>query len=154
MTDFFTAWGTACARYPVPVMVLGVCFALGLSTGVQWLRVETDPVELWAAPLSRSRVEKDYYDRTFRPFYRTAQVIVHARGIGNVSSSSGLILFDFSESSPFDNVQFCFRRPRTFLAFISPLLPQGFHEITFIQRDLICSTGKEKEAPFFLGFEQ
>ncbi len=77
-------------RYPVPVMVLGVAFALGLSTGVRWLRVETDPVELWAAPQSRSRVERDYYDSVFRPFYRTAQVIVNARDLPNVGFATKL----------------------------------------------------------------
>ena len=74
-------------------MVLGVCFALGLSTGVQWLRVETDPVELWAAPLSRSRVERDFFDKVFRPFYRTAQVIVHARDLPNVSGALKFVNF-------------------------------------------------------------
>lgn len=85
MTGFFTQWGTFCAKHPVPVMLISVGFALGLTTGVQWLMVETDPVELWAAPGSRSRVEKDYYDQVFRPFYRTSQVIVHAKDLDNVS---------------------------------------------------------------------
>jgi Niemann-Pick C1 protein len=38
-------------------------------------------VELWAAPGSRSRVEKDFYDQVFRPFYRTEQVIIHATNL-------------------------------------------------------------------------
>ena len=85
MTSFFTGWGTLCARYPVPVIVLSVGFAAGLCTGMRWLQVETDPIELWAAPSSRSRVEKDFYDSVFRPFYRTQQVIVSARNIEPVS---------------------------------------------------------------------
>ena len=85
ITDFFTSWGTTCAKYPVPVMILSVGFALGLTTGVKWLQVETDPIELWAAPESRSRVEKDFYDQTFRPFYRTAQIIVHAKDLDDFS---------------------------------------------------------------------
>lgn len=36
----------------------------------------TDPVELWAAPDSQARIEKDSFDSTFAPFYRTAQVII------------------------------------------------------------------------------
>lgn len=39
MTGFFTWWGTLCARYPVPVIVLSVGFAAGLCTGMQWLEV-------------------------------------------------------------------------------------------------------------------
>lgn len=36
----------------------------------------TDPVELWAAPTSQSRMEKDIYDSNFDPFYRIEQVII------------------------------------------------------------------------------
>ncbi len=42
------------------------------------INVTTDPVELWSAETSRVRVEKDYYDEAFVPFYRTEQVIVKA----------------------------------------------------------------------------
>lgn len=84
ITSWFTQWGMTCAKYPLSVMVLSVAFAVGLSTGVYWLKVETDPIELWAAPGSRSRVEKDFFDQTFRPFYRTEQVIVHAKNIAPV----------------------------------------------------------------------
>ena len=34
MTDFFTWWGTICASYPLPVMVVSVAIALGLTSGV------------------------------------------------------------------------------------------------------------------------
>ena len=51
----------------------------GLSVGIIYLKVTTDPIELWASPSSRSRVEKDFFDSTFRPFYRAAQVIIHAK---------------------------------------------------------------------------
>merc|ERR1719174_1123921 len=78
MTNFFTWWGTLAARYPLPVIVLSIAFAVGLSSGVIYLQVTTDPIELWASPTSRSRVEKDFFDSTFRPFYRTSQVIIHA----------------------------------------------------------------------------
>ena len=45
------------------------------------INVTTDPVELWSAETSRVRIEKDYYDDTFVPFYRTEQVIVRAPGL-------------------------------------------------------------------------
>lgn len=97
MTHFFTEWGVTCARYPIPVIILSLGFAAGLCTGIQWLKVETDPVELWAAPESRSRVEKTYFDEVFRPFYRTQQVIVHAKNLENVrcSLSFNLHLYGF-----------------------------------------------------------
>jgi hypothetical protein len=43
-------------------------------SGMMYLKVTTDPIELWASPASRSRVEKDFFDSNFRPFYRTSQV--------------------------------------------------------------------------------
>ena len=39
MTKFFTNWGTTCSRYPVPIIILSVGLALGLSTGINWLEV-------------------------------------------------------------------------------------------------------------------
>ena len=37
MTDTFTRLGTACAQYPIPVIVMSIGFAAGLCTGIQWL---------------------------------------------------------------------------------------------------------------------
>ena len=85
MTNFFTWWGTLAAKYPLPVIVLSIAFAVGLSSGMVYLTVTTDPIELWASPTSRSRVEKDFFDSTFRPFYRTSQV--HIRN--NVDIKNG-----------------------------------------------------------------
>ena len=52
----------------------------------------TDPIELWASPDSRSRVERKFFDETFRPFYRTEQVIIHAKGLETVSNSKHAVL--------------------------------------------------------------
>ena len=85
LTNFFTDMGTLFARYPIPVIVISVGFAVGLSTGIAWLDVTTDPIELWASPASRSRVEKTFFDETFRPFYRTEQIIIKAKDLPSVS---------------------------------------------------------------------
>lgn len=57
--------------------------------------VTTDPVELWASPSSRSRVEKEYFDSNFSPFYRTEQIIIHAKGLPDVhhNTTSGPVTF-------------------------------------------------------------
>ena len=55
---------------------MGVCVTVGLSCGILYLDVTTDPVKLWAAPDSRSRVEKEYFDTNFVPFYRTEMLII------------------------------------------------------------------------------
>ena len=93
MTNFFTWWGTLAAKYPLPVIILSIAFAVGLSSGVIYLEVTTDPIELWASPTSRSRVEKDFFDSTFRPFYRTAQVIIHAKEMPD----HGITRFNFTD---------------------------------------------------------
>lgn len=74
-----------CARWPWTVLLLGISVATALTVGVIYLEVTIDPVELWAAPESRSRQEKDYFDKSFTPFYRTEQVILHAEGLEPVS---------------------------------------------------------------------
>ena len=66
-------------------MFLALSAAAALSVGIIYLEVTIDPVELWAAPESRSRQEKDYFDKSFTPFYRTEQVILHAEGLEGVS---------------------------------------------------------------------
>ena len=85
LTKFFTIWGTNCSRYPLPVIIVSVVIAGSLCSGIRWLEVTTDPIELWASPTSRSRIEKDFFDSTFRPFYRTQQIIVKARNLDSVS---------------------------------------------------------------------
>ena len=75
---FFTMWGKLVASHPLIVIILTVGAALGISAGALKLEITTDPVELWAAPTSRSRIEKDFFDSEFRPFYRTSLVIIKA----------------------------------------------------------------------------
>ncbi|CAL4069350.1 unnamed protein product, partial [Meganyctiphanes norvegica] len=77
----FRAWGSMCAEHPWTVLIVGVILAVGMSVGIIFLRVTTDPVELWASPLSRARKEKDYFDRNFEPFYRTEMLIIRPVGV-------------------------------------------------------------------------
>ena len=92
--NMFEKWGTFCANFPIPVIVISIAIACGLCAGIHSLKVTTDPVQLWSGPNSkwlshheqwngqyklffRSRLEKEFFDETFRPFYRTSQVIMH-----------------------------------------------------------------------------
>lgn len=79
---------SVCTRWPF--LTLGVCLVvvLALSIGIFFMDITTDPVELWAAPHSRSRREKDYFDNTFGPFYRTAQIFVKPLNQANVIFSN------------------------------------------------------------------
>lgn len=55
---------------------IGFCFVCALGHGIKYLKITTDPVELWAAPNSRSRVEREFFDSNFEPFYRVEQIII------------------------------------------------------------------------------
>jgi Niemann-Pick C1 protein len=69
-----------------PVLVIAIaswCVAI-LSFGIQYLEVTTDPVKIWASPTSQSRIEKDYFESRFEPFYRSEQIFFKTVGLSNV----------------------------------------------------------------------
>ncbi|CAH1126728.1 unnamed protein product [Ceutorhynchus assimilis] len=73
---FFKAWGTFMATKRYAVVILSLIVNVALSFGILSLNVTTDPIELWASPTSRSRIEKDFFDTNFKPFYRTNQIFI------------------------------------------------------------------------------
>ncbi|KAG1714143.1 NPC intracellular cholesterol transporter 1 [Nymphon striatum] len=76
----FNKIGTICAKYPYIVLVAGVSIAIVLSIGVVHLQITSKPVDLWCSKTSTARVELEYYNKHFGPFYRTAQVIITRNG--------------------------------------------------------------------------
>nr|CAH7739264.1 unnamed protein product [Callosobruchus chinensis] len=95
LQKFFEKWGTYCAQKPWLVLFLGGCLVVTLGHGIKYLKVTTDPVELWASPTSRSRVEREYFDSHFEPFYRTEQVIIRATNLSEIhhNTSDGIIVY-------------------------------------------------------------
>ncbi|XP_015437411.1 PREDICTED: Niemann-Pick C1 protein isoform X1 [Dufourea novaeangliae] len=95
LAEFFCSWGTACASRPWFVLFMGFLFIVALGHGIKYIHVTTDPVELWAAPQSRSRVEREYFDQHFEPFYRTEQIIITSAGLSNIvhETTNGPITF-------------------------------------------------------------
>ncbi|KAK3872829.1 hypothetical protein Pcinc_022085 [Petrolisthes cinctipes] len=85
ITRFFTIWGTLCAEHPWTVLIVGALLSIGLSCGIVFLKVTTNPVDLWASPHSRSRIEKEFFDSRFQPFYRTEMLIIRPVGVDKVS---------------------------------------------------------------------
>ena len=83
-SEAFTWWGTFVAKHKLIVMIASIVIALVLSIGMVNMVITTDPVELWAGPNSRSRIEKDFFDSKFRPFYRTEMVIIKAKNLERV----------------------------------------------------------------------
>ena len=75
----FYHWGRFVAKFWFLVILVAVVIAGTLSFGLFFFAVTTDPVKLWSSPHSRARLEKNYYDENFRPFYRTEQILVKAK---------------------------------------------------------------------------
>lgn len=75
---------TAFAKYPIIALFTISYVILGLCYGITYLSVTSDPIEIWAAPTSRARIEKDYFDSRFQPFYRTEQVYIKSVGLDKV----------------------------------------------------------------------
>ncbi|KAF7694921.1 NPC1-like intracellular cholesterol transporter 1 [Silurus meridionalis] len=76
----FQTWGTIMARYPKTVIFICFVVVVAFSTGLMHIELTTDPVQLWSAPESRARREKDFHDQHFAPFFRTNQLILTAPG--------------------------------------------------------------------------
>ncbi|CAB3230600.1 unnamed protein product [Arctia plantaginis] len=95
MEDFFQWWGYNMACRPWLVLFVGLCIVVGLGHGIKYMQVTTNPVELWAAPNSRSRVERDYFDSHFDPFYRTEMLIITSKDLPPIEhqTPSGNITF-------------------------------------------------------------
>ncbi|TSO88083.1 Niemann-Pick C1-like protein 1 [Bagarius yarrelli] len=76
----FQTWGTTMARYPKTVILVCLVTVVAFSSGLMNIELTTDPVQLWSAPDSRARREKDFNDKHFDPFFRTNQIILTAPG--------------------------------------------------------------------------
>ncbi|KAG7241485.1 hypothetical protein INR49_025686 [Caranx melampygus] len=74
----FQHWGTFMATYPLTVLLLSAGVVAAFAAGLKSIELTTDPVELWSAPNSRARQEKNFHDSHFDPFFRTNQLILTA----------------------------------------------------------------------------
>ncbi|CAH1141196.1 unnamed protein product [Phyllotreta striolata] len=81
LEDSFYMMGTIVAESRIKVLVMSVIGIALLTSGSIFLKVTTDPVELWASPKSTSRMNKDFFDSYFGPFYRTNQIFIRAVGL-------------------------------------------------------------------------
>uniref|UniRef100_A0A673IVJ0 Niemann-Pick C1 protein-like n=1 Tax=Sinocyclocheilus rhinocerous TaxID=307959 RepID=A0A673IVJ0_9TELE len=72
----FSSWGSLCVQHPLTVILTSVVLVSICSAGLTYMRITTNPVELWSSPSSRARQEKDYFDQHFGPFFRTEQLII------------------------------------------------------------------------------
>ncbi|TGZ50411.1 hypothetical protein CRM22_010806 [Opisthorchis felineus] len=83
MSRGFSLLGQTVARHPYITLFLSLLISGALCAGLTKFDVTTNPVELWSGPESRSRQEKNYFDQTFAPFYRTEQIIIRPKNQSN-----------------------------------------------------------------------
>ncbi|XP_071347267.1 NPC intracellular cholesterol transporter 1 [Trachinotus anak] len=76
LRTLFSSWGSFCVRHPSLVILGSLILVVASSGGLVYMRITTDPVELWSSPTSQARQEKDYFDSHFGPFFRTVQLII------------------------------------------------------------------------------
>ncbi|XP_017281567.1 NPC intracellular cholesterol transporter 1 [Kryptolebias marmoratus] len=76
LRTFFSWWGSFCVRHPAAVILASMVLVIAASSGLVYMRITTDPVDLWSSPSSQARQEKDYFDQHFGPFFRTTQLII------------------------------------------------------------------------------
>ncbi|MEQ2173802.1 hypothetical protein GOODEAATRI_001206, partial [Goodea atripinnis] len=76
LRTFFSSWGSFCVRHPSVVLLGSLILVTASSGGLIYMRITTDPVELWSSPESQARQEKNYFDERFGPFFRTTQLII------------------------------------------------------------------------------
>ncbi|MGH0141010.1 UNVERIFIED_CONTAM: hypothetical protein FKN15_055717 [Acipenser sinensis] len=74
----FTNWGSFCIQHPLPVVLCTLVFIAICSSGLVYMKITTNPVDIWSSPNSQARKEKDYFDSHFGPFFRTEQLIITA----------------------------------------------------------------------------
>lgn len=90
----FYHWGIFVATFwPLVIAVgLGLVAVITLLTvalhftGTLPFTITTDPVKLWSASDSRARLEKNYFDENFGPFYRTEMIIFTAKDPTNYTT--------------------------------------------------------------------
>jgi Niemann-Pick C1 protein len=98
--------GLSCAKHPIKVIVTSVLICVVLTSGfVLYFSVLTDPVELWSPASSETRLNKNYYDTHFRPFYRTTQLIIRPTNNTPFTHSTFTDTQEFSAAFQLDFLQ-------------------------------------------------
>ncbi|XP_017042857.1 NPC intracellular cholesterol transporter 1 isoform X1 [Drosophila ficusphila] len=95
LESFFTKWGTFFASNPGMTLVAGTALVAVLGYGISCIEITTDPVKLWASPNSKSRLEREFFDTKFSPFYRLEQIIIKAVNLPQIvhNTSNGPYTF-------------------------------------------------------------
>lgn len=72
----FEKVGRLCATAPLQTLAMALIVVAILSSGLRYLTLETDPVNLWVSPSEQAFLEKQYFESTFGKFFRVEQLII------------------------------------------------------------------------------
>lgn len=72
----FAKWAKIVSDFPISTIILGSVLVLVTTIPITNIRITTDPIELWSSETSKGRIEKNYFDNNFAPFYRPTQIII------------------------------------------------------------------------------
>ncbi len=88
----FYKLGLLTASFPWATFAIVFTLVGLLNVGWSSFSVETDPVGLWVAPDSESKIQKDFFDQNFGPFYRPQQIFVTSTAAGERESIKKSVL--------------------------------------------------------------
>lgn len=93
-----------------PWLTFSIVFLLVglLNIGWKYFAIESDPVRLWVSPTSESKIQKEYFDEHFGPFYRTEQIFVTATDVATESNSSLSLIGGTGPVLSWDHLQYWF----------------------------------------------
>lgn len=91
---FFYRLGLLTATYPWMTFALVFAIIGLLNLGWKRFEVETDPVQLWVAPDSETKLQKEYFDEHFGPFYRPQQIFVTSATGNSVNEKEPVLSWD------------------------------------------------------------
>lgn len=100
---WFFKLGKYCALNVKLVLILGTLITFCLSLGMVFLNLETNPVNLWVSPKSDAYIQKQKFDESFGPFYRTQQIII-SNSTGPVFQSYDFVKWWFEKESEILNL--------------------------------------------------
>ena len=72
----FDSWTRTTCRHPFLVIAAAIVAIIAASFGLKTIEMVNDPVSLWSSPTSTARIQKNFFDDHFGPFFRIQQVIV------------------------------------------------------------------------------
>ena len=94
----FFYWGCLVAKVPWLILIIAFILILPFCFGIFLMKVTTDPVKLWSAPENQARIEKNYFDEHFGPFYRNEMLIFTS---DNLTSTNYTLFQSIGDKSGF-----------------------------------------------------